>query len=452
MWPMTTEQPNPTFAHDQPMPPRPLAAQRLRRRTSDRVLGGVAGGLADYLNVDPVLVRVAFAGLMIFGGAGFPLYVLGWLLIPAADANESIGEDWLRGLASRLGLVGGVILVVGFLLFGGQIVDRFGSGRFYLPSEVWIALAITLVGILLLVTRGNPPATGAATGVAAAPARSVDAPPAEASSWASAAPAWSPPAGAGAPGGMAPAADPIVPPPGAWSPAASALAVPGAWAAPGAWASPAPVAREPAAPRERSPLGWYAVAAALVALAIAAMIDGLPEVRVLPGQYAGAGLLVLGVALLVGAWWGRARLLILLGLLALPFAFVSAFLTVPLDGGFGDREFRPTSASELQSAYSIAGGRLSIDLTSLDIGAGSVDVTASAGLGRVSIIVPADAMVDVTATVQGGELDILGRHQQGTGLSDRVLDATRGPGPTIRLTMDAGIGEVWVQRSSLETN
>lgn len=431
---MTTEQPNRTFAHDQPLPPRPLAAQRLRRRTSDRVLGGVAGGLADYLNVDPVLVRVAFAGLMIFGGAGFALYVLGWLLIPAVGTDESIGEDWLRGLASRLGLVGGVILVVGFLLFGGQIVDRFGSGRFYVPSEVWIALTITLVGIMLLVTRGNAPAAGAATGVAVAPARAVDAPPAESGSWASAAPAWTPASGTS------------VPAPGAWASPASAVAVPGAWA------SPAPAPPVPATPRYRSPLGWYAVAAALVALAIAALVDGVPDVRVLPGQYAGAGLLVLGVALLVGAWWGRARLLILLGLLALPIAFVAAFMTVPLDGGFGDREFRPTSASELQSAYTIAGGRLSIDLTSLDIGAGSVDVTASAGLGRVSVIVPANATVDVTATVQVGDVDILGRHQEGTGLSDRVIDAASGTGPTIFLTLDAGIGQVWVQRSSVETN
>ena len=55
----------------------------LRRRTSDRVLGGVAGGLGDYFNIDPLLVRIGFVGLMIFGGAGLVLYVVAWLLIPA---------------------------------------------------------------------------------------------------------------------------------------------------------------------------------------------------------------------------------------------------------------------------------------------------------------------------------------------------------------------------------
>src|SRR3989337_383835 len=55
----------------------------LRRRTSDRVIGGVAGGLGDYFNIDPLLVRIGFVGLMIFGGAGLVLYVVAWLLIPA---------------------------------------------------------------------------------------------------------------------------------------------------------------------------------------------------------------------------------------------------------------------------------------------------------------------------------------------------------------------------------
>ena len=44
--------------------------------------------MADYLNVDPLLIRAGFAALMIFGGAGLVLYVVGWLLIPLEQRND----------------------------------------------------------------------------------------------------------------------------------------------------------------------------------------------------------------------------------------------------------------------------------------------------------------------------------------------------------------------------
>src|SRR6266542_5969129 len=76
----------------------------LRRRTTDRVLGGVAGGLGDYLNIDPLLIRIAFVGLMIFGGAGLVLYVAAWLLIP----TEGQDSFFLAGDGIRAATVTGV--------------------------------------------------------------------------------------------------------------------------------------------------------------------------------------------------------------------------------------------------------------------------------------------------------------------------------------------------------
>ena len=56
---------------------------RIRRTVGrDRKLAGVAGGLARHLDVDPVLLRVAFVVLVFFGGSGILLYVAGWLLLP----------------------------------------------------------------------------------------------------------------------------------------------------------------------------------------------------------------------------------------------------------------------------------------------------------------------------------------------------------------------------------
>ena len=52
-------------------------------RSNDRVLGGVCGGLAEYFDFDPVLVRVAYAFLTFFTAfCGVPLYIVLWIVMP----------------------------------------------------------------------------------------------------------------------------------------------------------------------------------------------------------------------------------------------------------------------------------------------------------------------------------------------------------------------------------
>lgn len=62
-------------------PERPL------ERGADRIFGGVCSGLAARLQVDPLLVRLAFIGLAFVNGAGVVLYLLLWLLLP--DSAEA---------------------------------------------------------------------------------------------------------------------------------------------------------------------------------------------------------------------------------------------------------------------------------------------------------------------------------------------------------------------------
>jgi phage shock protein C len=59
-------------------------ANRLQRSRNERVIGGVCGGLAEYFNVDPVLVRVLFAVVTLMGGAGVLLYLILWVVVPLA--------------------------------------------------------------------------------------------------------------------------------------------------------------------------------------------------------------------------------------------------------------------------------------------------------------------------------------------------------------------------------
>ena len=63
-------------------------ARQLRRSGDDKMLAGVAGGIARYLNADVTLVRVIIAALALFTGAGVALYIAAWLLIPGDGEDQ----------------------------------------------------------------------------------------------------------------------------------------------------------------------------------------------------------------------------------------------------------------------------------------------------------------------------------------------------------------------------
>ena len=59
--------------------------RRLYRSESDRFVAGVAGGLGEFLGIDPTIVRLLFVLLAFFGGSGIIAYVVMWLLVPTAS-------------------------------------------------------------------------------------------------------------------------------------------------------------------------------------------------------------------------------------------------------------------------------------------------------------------------------------------------------------------------------
>ena len=66
-----------------------MATKRLTR-SANKILGGVCGGIAEYFDIDPTLVRVAYAALSIFS-AGFPgllLYIVMLILMPNSDYDQ----------------------------------------------------------------------------------------------------------------------------------------------------------------------------------------------------------------------------------------------------------------------------------------------------------------------------------------------------------------------------
>jgi phage shock protein PspC (stress-responsive transcriptional regulator) len=125
------------------VPPRVGGNQvrRLTRSSSDKVIGGVSGGLGRYFGVDPILFRIAFVVLTFAGGVGALGYIGLLAFVPADDGSEVFGSNrWARfGAAVALGIVvcivigtGGffapVLLPIAFLILVGAMIWRAGGG------------------------------------------------------------------------------------------------------------------------------------------------------------------------------------------------------------------------------------------------------------------------------------------------------------------------------------
>ncbi|MGA3354569.1 MAG: PspC domain-containing protein [Acidimicrobiales bacterium] len=83
-----------TTNQNNPAEPKPL-----RRSREGSMLAGVAVGLSEYFDVDVTFVRIGIVALSLLGGAGVPLYIAAWLLIPEegtdlAIAGEILSHSW----------------------------------------------------------------------------------------------------------------------------------------------------------------------------------------------------------------------------------------------------------------------------------------------------------------------------------------------------------------------
>ena len=159
-------------------------------------------------------------------------------------------------------------------------------------------------------------------------------------------------------------------------------------------------------------------------------------------------LLLTGGALILGAWRGRARWLIPVGLvLSVALAGASVIDDVPVRGGAGEVSFSPRTLEEIRTPYRLGAGELVLDLSDLDLGDRTVTIVASVAAGVVEVVVPPDVAVDVDAHVGAGELELLGRHTEGFDVGRTVTDPGRDSAGRLVLRTEAGIGLVEVRRA-----
>jgi len=152
--------------------------QRLERSNANRVIAGVCGGIAEYLAVDPTLVRVVFVVLAFFGGIGLLAYIVLLILMPLpgraapfsstpppASSNATAGSEADHAAATAaVAPVDPAIhaaeaerrrMAVGYLLIGLGVLfllSNAGMFRFVQWQFLW-PLVLIGIGVLFLVQR-----------------------------------------------------------------------------------------------------------------------------------------------------------------------------------------------------------------------------------------------------------------------------------------------------------
>jgi phage shock protein PspC (stress-responsive transcriptional regulator) len=187
--------------------------------------------------------------------------------------------------------------------------------------------------------------------------------------------------------------------------------------------------------------------AALIGVGVAGAALGVGLAAALGGGVVIAALAVVTGLVLIGtAFAGGVRWLIVPALaLVLPLGVVSA-AGIDLDGGIGDRDYRPATASQLRDHYDIGIGSLRVDLRDIDLPTGVTDLAVNVGIGEAVLYVPSDACVTSDVEVGVGGADVLDRENDGVDVSF-VDDAPAPAGkPKLHVSADVGLGVIEVVR------
>jgi len=329
---------------DTPLPPPPDATppppKRFERSSSDRVIGGVCGGLGRYFGIDAALVRIGMVALALLGGTGLIVYAAVLVLVPA-DGEVPAGPPDTRDRALAIGVA--LALTIAVCVFGLGL--GLGGGGALFPIA---ALCVAGLAVWWLVS-GERPAGGAGVIV------------------------------------------------------------------------------------HRAALG-VALIMGCFALAVGSFFaSGLGG-----GVVIASLVIAAGAALVVSAFAGGARWLVLPALaIALPLAFVTA-AGIDLDGGFGEKRVRPGSVAEIRESYRLGMGELVVDLRDVKLPAGDRRVKLGVGTGHALVLVDERVCVASTATVGVGGVFVFER--EGGGVDVDWSDERRAPKSTPRLIVEGDIG------------
>ena len=192
------------------------------------------------------------------------------------------------------------------------------------------------------------------------------------------------------------------------------------------------------------------IALVLVGSAIAAIAAAWAT-----GTGAGAAVacivILLGVGMVAGAFRGGARWLIVPALaIALPSGVVYA-ADVDLNGGAGERLYRPQTIEEVRESYRLGAGYLRLDLRDVEFPAGDRQLDLGIGTGHIEVIVPDDVCVATDARVGVGFVGAVDRESGGIDVDWRNEPAAPAGVPRLVVDADVGIGAVTISDKPVES-
>ena len=134
--------------------------KRLYKSQYDRMIGGVAGGIAEYLKVDTTIIRIVFVLMSLFGGTGLIIYIAGLLIMPESEIKIKT-EKSAKIKRNNTGFWG-VLLIIAGLLFILPDIGFMRSGHMWMWHEFWeflLPIMVIALGAWLLLRPSSPEST-----------------------------------------------------------------------------------------------------------------------------------------------------------------------------------------------------------------------------------------------------------------------------------------------------
>ncbi|MGD2044201.1 MAG: PspC domain-containing protein [Acidimicrobiia bacterium] len=380
------------------------------RPVQGRMLAGVAKGVADNFGIAEWIPRVFFVVTAFFGGFGIVLYAAGWAFIRSEDEKESAAERFFSGASTSRSWIGiGLIVIAGIIVLSNFTI---------LSAEVVWAAALLVVGLLLYL--GYLPGGGQRDDGSADSKEGVQrmTPTETLTPDTQEAPSGDSPAG-----GSTPPPTPAPPPP------------------------PTPPDLPPAKPRETSILGRLTIGVMLLGLGTLALLDNIATVPIDadPRHYLALAVTILGVGLLVGSFVGRARWLILVGVILVPTLIFSPAFEYDWESRDFDLEETPLTFAEVEMDYAIDIGEMVIDLRQLPWDGEEIRIEAAVDAGNLRIYIPEGVGIIGEASVDIGRVAEPGRSSGGLGDPTLTWD-DEGELGTVLLEAHVDVGNIDIRR------
>jgi phage shock protein PspC (stress-responsive transcriptional regulator) len=459
-------------------------ARGLHRSRNNKVLGGVAGGLAETFGIDPTIARIILFVVAMSTGVGFLFYFGAWILLPQVNAE---GVETKK--AQRTG--GKHLLAIAFVAIG--LISVINSIGINLSSDFLWPLTLIGLGSAVLFNNGRrPSSTGSAP---AANVASPFAPPAGTGSFPNSSTAYvrsatnpTPTSPFGFPNvgiGTVPNAAEYSAVREQTTDQEAALAMARAevdamtaheqfWPltsptdrfSPSGAATPRSFSTKETRKPRHTMYARRSLGALLMFVGLVTALMYQNWVSFSSATLFASALIIVAIGLIAGSWFGRPMGFIFIGLCLTGLLMTASVFSDTWGSGTGTRQFSPLSLNELQPSYKLSAGEIDLDLSKTPFTAARTNIALNVGVGKIDVLLPRDVAVEVRAHTKGGSIVLFDKTIEGTDITTTrrvpaaVPAAVRGgsrPGAaaavpvsvaprTVVLNTAIGLGEIVVHR------